>query len=245
MGKGSRLDGAPGFEESSTAIEWHVFCLLAVAKEKRDSRKDSLSAGAGEYGMPVTMLRSAAKSELVRQYAKFCVIGGICFVVDASIHYFLMFRAAVGGHLLSQEVGLWLKSSLGLGLAASTAAFGFFKVFSTLTAIVVGFVLNSAWTFKDRLEDSTTQTAIRYTLVALSGFLINLLLSSGLYNIVPGHAKQSWAAAILISTCIVSIWNFVLQRSWTFSAKALRVGSLQRRKDAGSSDRQRSGANLP
>lgn len=155
---------------------------------------------------------------VLRQYLKFCVIGGVCFVADASLHYLLMFVLRSGDQPLSTVVGRWLAGSLPFHAAPATCAFAFFKVFTTMVGIVVGYVLNSLWTFRVGLNNGA-QGFVRYAVVALSGFALNLLLSSTLYNVVPGHPKQSWAVAMVVSTALVSVYNFTLQRRWTFRAK--------------------------
>lgn len=167
-------------------------------------------------------MKRLTSSKTFRQYAKFCVIGGICFIVDATLHYLLMFKLQSGHELLSTVVGRAISNMLGGHLDPSKCAFPFFKAFTTMIGIVIGYLLNSLWTFRVGLG-SGNQAFLRYTVVALSGFALNLILSATLYNIVPGHPKQSWAVAMVVSTGLVSIFNFLLQRHWTFARPAVAM----------------------
>lgn len=169
-------------------------------------------------GVPTGLLQRP----VVRQFAKFCVVGGTSTVIDLGIHYILMFVVMVGGLPLSEVFGNWA-----LGLFGSTAgpgaaeqfSFTVFKVFSASIAILNSFIWNRRWTFRIRGKEDRHQQLVKFVLVAVIGMVLNTLVSSGLNSVIPGHPKRSWAIASAVATIVVAFWNFTGQKLWTFRQK--------------------------
>lgn len=75
---------------------------------------------------------------------------------------------------------------------------------------LVGYILNYRITF--RSSKRHWQTLPKFGLVALSGLAINTLIMYGLINQLGAH----YLASQLVATAMVLMWNFSVNRWWTF-----------------------------
>lgn len=98
---------------------------------------------------------------------------------------------------------IFLVQAINLGPVQSSAT-GF--AFGAL----VGYVLNYRLTF--RSSKRHWEAFPKFLLAALSGLAINTLIMIGLVSGIDAHYLVSQVAA----TGIVLIWNFYVNRSWTF-----------------------------
>jgi uncharacterized protein len=160
---------------------------------------------------------------VVRQFVKFCVVGGSSTVIDVGLHWLLMFGIMIGDRTLSEVFGTWLLANFGMvfGFASSpsNAALPLLKVLSASVAIVNSFIWNRRWTFKIRGREHRAVQFQKFVAVALTGLVLNTLITTFFANIIPGHEKRSWAVATAISTVLVAVWNFSGQKLWTFRHK--------------------------
>ena len=81
---------------------------------------------------------------------------------------------------------------------------------SFCVAVASSFFLNNFWTFR-RDAQSLHHRSVKFFIVALAGLAWNSailygLISAGLHDIL----------AKLAATAVVMMWNFILQKTWTF-----------------------------
>lgn len=162
----------------------------------------------------------------VRQFIKFCIIGGTSMVVDMGLFYIFMYVAKSGDRLVSDIFGQWLLDSApgvfsGLAmkdgnLLPQLAAVPFFKAISACVAIVNSFLWNRSWTFRIKGREHRSVQLRKFFVIALIGMLLNTLITTGLGNIIPGHPKRSLFVGQLVATVFVAFWNFFGQKLWTF-----------------------------
>lgn len=132
-------------------------------------------------------LFTALQGETAGQFARFAVVGAINTVVDFGV-YVVLTRSSV----------FW-ESYFVLAAVAS------FSV-----AVVSSFILNNFWTF--RLRGTHWRTRIvKFFAIATGGMLLNvvilyMLTRTGMYDLL----------AKAIATGFVMVWNFALQKMWTF-----------------------------
>jgi HAD superfamily phosphatase (TIGR01668 family) len=161
---------------------------------------------------------------IVRQFAKFAVVGLGSTIIDRGILWFLTFTAQSGSRSLTDIVGSWLRTSLpGFFSFASTnqqAAVLVFTIFSASIAILNSFYWNRKWTFGIRGKEERLAQLQKFVIVAVIGLVLNAFLTTSLNRVIAGHPKRSLAVAIVISTIVVSFWNFFGQRLWTFRKHA-------------------------
>lgn len=127
---------------------------------------------------------------VVRQFIKFCVVGGINTVIDFGLYYLLTRHTAYfAGHFI-------LATTLTFGLAVTSS-----------------FCLNTFWTFRAG-GDGWQKRAPQFLAVALTGMAFN---DMALYAVVAagGHDMVGKVAA----TGLVTMWNFLAHRYWTFGIR--------------------------
>lgn len=158
---------------------------------------------------------------IVRQFIKFCLVGALSTVIDVGLHYVLMFQVPWGDGTLSQALGRWVLETFRPGApmngkAYYEASFPLLKVPTTVLAILNSYYWNRKWTFRALGLEALHRQIAKFFLVALIGMGLNVLISSALMAVVPGHPKLSWALATGVATVAVALWNFNGQRLWTF-----------------------------
>lgn len=125
-----------------------------------------------------------------RRFGKFLSVGATSTVLDMAILAWLMHNAwsALPANLLSYSVGiLW------------------------------NFSLNRAWTYADRRGKPAIQQFGQFLTVNLSGLCINTLIVAVLEVILRGVLGASaYVPAKLAATTISFMWNYLVNRLWTF-----------------------------
>jgi putative flippase GtrA len=157
----------------------------------------------------------------VRQFVKFCIIGGLSTVIDLGLHWLLMFQFRISGELVSHRLGGWVldmyfPNAVHSNEALKNASFTLFKVLTTGLAILNSFYWNRRWTFRVLGKESIHQQVVKFYTIALIGMVLTLVISTLLFQVIPGHPKRSWAIASLVAMVVVSFWNFFGQKLWTF-----------------------------
>jgi len=123
----------------------------------------------------------------IRQFVKFCIVGGIAAVINFSFLY-----------ALTEWSGWWYIYS---------AIFGF------LISAIFNFNANKFWTFKNRDRGRHALNQVfKFSLVLVAGLLINTLLIYAVTEGVGLDYRLSWVFA----TGVVTFWNFGFNRFWTF-----------------------------
>lgn len=85
------------------------------------------------------------------------------------------------------------------------------KVFSQVVAITNGYWLNKLWTFNDRKETVRGQF-IRFAVVSVAGLLIALII----FYVFTELLHIWYIAANILTALIVVVWNFNINRLFTF-----------------------------
>ena len=160
--------------------------------------------------------------QVVQQILKFGVVGGVSMVVDTGLFYYLMFVARVGDKSLMEVAGAWAVQNLPWERGShdlQDAAYAPLKVVPVLVAIFVSYVLNRVWTFQSTHERATLKQATKFYAVALMGAAIATVVGSLVQRAVPLSGKPAFAIAQLTGIIAGFIWNFNIQRLWTFKSK--------------------------
>lgn len=157
---------------------------------------------------------------IVKQILKFGFVGGISFVIDFTIRYLLVRKISFGGEKLSNRAGNWLIEHFPNIFRFATrpdAAFMPIAVFiAASVAMFNSFWLNRSFTFKVKSDEGKGKQLAKVYVVGYIGMGLNILISSGLYNIIPGHPDRSIAVSAICAAVIVAAWNFVGQRYFAF-----------------------------
>ena len=163
------------------------------------------------------------KKPVVRQFLKFCIVGGSSTVIDLGLHGFLLFGLQIGSDSFGVVFGRALIESMPWLFSFASkpldAAVPVLKVLTASLAILNSFYWNRRWTFNIRGKEERLAQLHKFVVVAVIGMVLNTVITTGLYNIVPGHPARSWAIASAIATVVVAFWNFSGQKLWTFRKK--------------------------
>ncbi len=98
-----------------------------------------------------------------------------------------------------------------------TEVMGFYYILSSLVAvelsIISNFLLNNAWTFRDRSLGVVRLTALaRYNLVC-AGAIVG---STTILYLLTTHMGAHYLVANLIAITVTSLWNFAANAAWTW-----------------------------
>ncbi|CAN5128088.1 hypothetical protein BH09ACT6_BH09ACT6_24570 [soil metagenome] len=136
-------------------------------------------------------------AQVLRYLFKFGVVGGIGFVVDFVVFNWLLINGIGSGHFLSGP--LWA------------------KVVAVAVATVVTWFGNRYWTFREHRRANYIRELLEFSVVAVSGLLINLLCLwfthyvLGFQSLLADNISGQF-----IGTVLATIFRFVLYRYWVF-----------------------------
>ncbi|GAA0999371.1 GtrA family protein [Subtercola frigoramans] len=141
---------------------------------------------------------SRVYDQLLRYLFKFGVVGAIGFVVDFAVFNWLLINGIGNDHFLSGP--LWA------------------KVVAVAVATVVTWFGNRYWTFREHRRANYLRELLEFSVVAVSGLLINLLcLWVSHYVLGFQSLLADNISSQLIGTVLATIFRFALYRYWVFA----------------------------
>jgi hypothetical protein len=158
---------------------------------------------------------------VVRQFLKFCLVGGMSTVIDLGLHYLLMFRIPMGDSTLAHVVGEWFWDLTHSAPYLTEkdlidSAYAPLKVPVVLLAILNSYYWNRRWTFRVDKAHGHGEMITKFFVVALIGMVLNVVVGTTINRLLHLGAEARWAGASLIATAVVVFWNFTGQKLWTF-----------------------------
>lgn len=157
----------------------------------------------------------------VRQFVKFCLIGGMSTCIDLGLHWILMFWVSINGVMLSHIVGQWAFHLVNPHITPSQKdltdwSFGVLKIVPTGLAILNSFYWNRRWTFRVLGKEALHRQVMKFYTIAVIGLILTVVISTTVNNLLEGHEMASWAKGSFVAMVIVAFWNFFGQKLWTF-----------------------------
>ncbi|MBX3117904.1 MAG: YqeG family HAD IIIA-type phosphatase [Fimbriimonadaceae bacterium] len=163
------------------------------------------------------------KRPIVRQFAKFCIVGGLSFAIDYCIRMTMLFAIPYQGGLLSDVAGQTLIEKFPNLLGGFNTPKEAFYPIVALTGGAFGminsFLWNRRWTFRIKGRKDRLAQLRKFFVISCIGWLINVVISSALNHAIPGDEKMSARIAIIVATGIAAFWNFFGQRLYAFKKK--------------------------
>ena len=160
------------------------------------------------------------KSPLLRQIIKFCVVGGTSFVIDTGLTFLFVRGVSFNGKLMSTSLGDWLLSVLpsvfGFAHSSSDAAVPILTGAAAAVAILNSFIWNRMWTFGIRGKGDALLQLRRFYLISIVGYVLNVLITTVMNNIIAGHPNKSLFLAKVAAAAVVAVWNYCGQRFYAF-----------------------------
>jgi|CXWL01.1.fsa_nt_gi HAD superfamily phosphatase (TIGR01668 family) len=168
----------------------------------------------------VTGIQGLTRFPIVGQFFRFCIVGGLSFVIDYCVRMTVHFTIPYGDGLMSDAIGARIAESFpGLFSDIQSPKDAFFPITATIGAIfgmANSFFWNRKWTFKiEGSHDRTTQLW-KFLAISISGLLLNVLISSFLIHILPGDDKMRARLATVFAAAAVAFWNFGGQKFFAF-----------------------------
>jgi dolichol-phosphate mannosyltransferase len=127
------------------------------------------------------------KKNVIKEFIKFGVVGGIGTLINIAILY-----------LLTEKVGVYYLIS---------------AIFSFIVAMSSNFILNKIWTFKENVKLGIKKKYLQFGLVSVSALLVNLFFLYIFTEVLGIYYIISQILAIGIALII----NFIGNKIWTFS----------------------------
>lgn len=133
----------------------------------------------------------------VRQFIKFCMIGFTSMIIDVGIARYLTYT--LNWH--------WI--------LAQTLSFS--------VAVSNGFLWNSLWTFRGMGSGRRHEQYVKFVAVNVVGLLLNIAIMKFVFLLFTGRLihqgnpdPMHWNIAKGVAIVIVSCWNFLANKKWTF-----------------------------
>jgi len=97
------------------------------------------------------------------------------------------------------------------------------NVGSYCCGILSNFLLNRYWTFKSGSSGKAGREFLQFSIVSAAGMAFNTLLLTLLEPVFTGAGTGEWSyiPAKAAATGIVFVWNYVINRLWTFRGEEL------------------------
>jgi len=137
----------------------------------------------------------------VRQFVKFCVVGGTSAIINFAIYYSL------------------------------TAGFSVWYVYSSVYSFVISaafnFIANKTWTFRNRDGGrKILSQATKFFLVVSTGLVIN----TGIIYTLTECAGMDYRLSWVFASGMVTFWNYGFNRFWTFKPSKSPISDLDLKK---------------
>ncbi len=132
-------------------------------------------------------------SDAKAQFLRYIISGGLAFVADYVVLY-----------VLTEYAGLHYLFSSACGFAVG---------------LVITYLLSIWWIFDYRNSKSKLREFVVFALIGASGILLNLAFMWLFTEVCAIH----YLVSKLITTVLVSVWNFVLKKKILFTKKSNRL----------------------
>lgn len=146
------------------------------------------------------------KIAVIYQVAKFVLVGGFNTLADWGILALLIFL--FNKYLFIGPNDIFIKIGL-----ISIIYYSLYKSVSFIIAAVNSYLWNKFWTFKQETTKSMGKEFLRFLVVTIIGFLINVGIASGIFRYVSpfdGLNIDQWAiVAAIFATAVSMVWNFL------------------------------------
>lgn len=139
--------------------------------------------------------------EIIYQFAKFVLVGGLNFLIDMGVLNFLIFYTGISTGLVQSG----------------------FKGISFLVATTNSYFWNKHWTFGRKNTGSSQKEFLVFLIVSTIGFLINLSVDYVVVNLISPIGDMNpkiWAQfGGLIASIVALSWNFIGYKFIVFKQK--------------------------
>lgn len=166
----------------------------------------------------------AKKIVVIRQAAKFVLVGGLNTLVDWGALAFLIFAFNKYFSIDSRDI-------LFIAFSLTIIYYSLFKAISFILATINSYIWNKLWTFQRETTEKVSKEFFQFIIVSIIGFLINVGVASLIFKFISpfaGLTNTQWAiVAAAIATAISMIWNFLGYKFIVFEKSNDRTSNIQ------------------
>ena len=152
----------------------------------------------------ITQFRQTHPKEFTR-FIKFAIVGAIGAIIDFTL-------LNVSLYVIENVLGWNLLPAINGNLLLA-------NTISVSAAVLSNFTWNRLWTFPESRERNLGTQLLQFTIVNITGLLINTAILIGLDQYVLQHflpARLSYNIAKAFAICVVLFWNFGINLIWTY-----------------------------
>lgn len=132
------------------------------------------------------------------QFVKFGISGGLSAMADFGVLNLLIYLSGISS-------GIW---------------YSVFKAISFLFGVTNSYLFNKNWTFKTDKEGQNSSEAVKFFLLSVISFIINVGIASFIVNVIgtpAGIKPELWANIGAASAAIIVLfWNFIWMKFIVF-----------------------------
>jgi hypothetical protein len=173
---------------------------------------------------PATAKKPFWERTIVKQFAKFAVVGGTSFIIDAGLTGLFVNGVFIHGRRLCDIIGdqmlgafpslshssiAWVTDPTKLGAAPLGAV-------ASLVAMLNSFIWNRSWTFETRGADERLAQLRRFLVVSFIGYGIQVAVSSAVFGVQSESNVKTTTIAKAVGAIVAAFWNFGGQRMYAF-----------------------------
>lgn len=142
------------------------------------------------------------KIAIVWQLSKFIVIGGMNTLIDLGVLSLVTFAFRGLFNIESKDL-----------LIFSITFYSLYKALSFITANISSYYWNKYWTFQKTSSEKAGSEFLQFFLVSMVGFVINVVVASYVFKVIPpfaGMNSDQWGLIGAGAGAIVGLaWNFL------------------------------------
>lgn len=128
----------------------------------------------------------------VKEVLKFATVGGLAFIVNASVTWFLMHGIFADSH-------------------------GKAKVVAGIVATIFSWIMNRLWTFREKRTDNKWREALEFAIVNAIGIGVELgCVLVSFYVLGLTSPTASFVSGTIIGTVLGTIVRYFMYRFWVF-----------------------------
>lgn len=140
------------------------------------------------------VFRLASQKKSYRQFIKFCIVGAVNTGVDWVVFYPV--KILLGRYF----------PDLKLQSVRQIA-----KAVSFIISALSNYIMNRKWTFRSQ-DKRVVREGAKFMVVALGGLAIN----QAVFYLITGQLHWRDIFGLILATAAATLWNFFINRSWTF-----------------------------
>jgi putative flippase GtrA len=145
----------------------------------------------------------------IERFIKFAIVGSIGAIVDFIVLNIMK--------LVFESIGLG--ETWNVSVSARQIQLAAANTVSFSAAVLSNFTWNRLWTFPESRERPLGTQLLQFTIVNITGLVINTLILVGLDQYVLQHvfpARLSYNIAKAVAIGVVLFWNFGMNLIWTY-----------------------------